>query len=44
MLYPNHEAYVTAVRRNVADLVEKRFIVREDGDTLIHQAQMARVP
>jgi len=44
MLYPNHEAYVTAVRRNVADLVEKRFIVREDGDVLIHQAQMARVP
>jgi hypothetical protein len=44
MLYSTHAAYVDAVRKNVADLVSKRFIVREDGEELVKEAQNARIP
>lgn len=43
-LYPTHASYVRAVRRNVNDLVAKRFIVREDGDKLIREARNSQVP
>jgi hypothetical protein len=43
-LYPTHAAYVDAVRKNVADLVSKRFIVREDGEELLREAQKSPVP
>jgi hypothetical protein len=43
-LYPSHAAYVEAVRRNVADLVNRRFIVRQDGDALIRDAENAPFP
>jgi hypothetical protein len=43
-LYPTHAAYVDAVRKNVADLVSKRFIVREDGEELVREAQKSAVP
>jgi hypothetical protein len=43
-LYPTHAAYVSAVRDNVAALVAARFIVREDGDKLVKEAQRAQVP
>jgi hypothetical protein len=44
MLYPTHAAYVDAVRKSVADLVSKRFIVREDGEELVKEAQQSRIP
>jgi hypothetical protein len=44
MLYPTHAAYVDDVRKNVADLVRKRFIVREDGEELVREAQKSAVP
>jgi hypothetical protein len=43
-LYPTHSAYVDAVRTNVADLVSKRFIVREDGEALVSEARQSPVP
>ena len=43
-LYPTHAAYVDAVRKNVADLVRKRFMVREDGEQLVSEAQKSPVP
>jgi hypothetical protein len=44
MRYPTHAAYVKAVRRSVRELVASRFIVREDGDALIQDAEKAPVP
>jgi hypothetical protein len=44
LLYPTHAAYVQAVRRSVANLVAERFIVREDGEMLIAEAEKAPVP
>jgi len=44
MLYPTHAAYVDAVRKNVADLVSKRFSLREDGEKLVKEAQKSRLP
>src|SRR6185503_20456755 len=43
-LYPDHAAYVRAVRQSVTDLVSRRFIVREDGAELIKQAETAQIP
>jgi hypothetical protein len=43
-LYPTRAAYVDAVRRNVADLVRQRFIVREDGEAVVREAQKSPVP
>jgi hypothetical protein len=43
-LYRTHAAYVEAVRRNVADLVNKRFIVRQDADELIREAEKSPIP
>jgi hypothetical protein len=43
-LYPTHDAYVAAVRRNVDDLVSRRFIVRQDGEELIREADRSRIP
>lgn len=43
-LYPTHAAYVAAVRRNISDLASTRFIVRQDGDVLIRQAEASPVP
>ncbi|MBA2517276.1 MAG: hypothetical protein H0V22_08190 [Solirubrobacterales bacterium] len=42
-LYPTHGAYVRAVRRNVRDLVADRFLTREDGKTLIREAEASDV-
>ncbi|MEP7243515.1 MAG: alpha/beta hydrolase domain-containing protein [Gammaproteobacteria bacterium] len=39
-LYPTHAAYVRAIRRNVAERVADRFLVREDGARLLKQAGM----
>ena len=44
MLYPTHASYVRAVRRSVADLVAQRFIVREDGEALVAEAEKVQVP
>jgi len=38
-LYPNHDAYVKAVKEDVAKLVKQRFLIREDGEDLIKAAQ-----
>jgi len=43
-LYPTHATYVNAIRRNVDDLVAKRFLVKEDGEKLIREARDAQVP
>jgi hypothetical protein len=43
-LYPTHESYVEAVRRNVEKLVGERFIVAADGEGLIAEAERAKVP
>jgi hypothetical protein len=43
-LYPTHGAYVKAVRNNVAELVNARFIAREDGEKLVAEARRAKVP
>jgi hypothetical protein len=43
-LYPTHASYVQAVTKDVADLVAKRFITRQDGDALIADAKKADVP
>jgi hypothetical protein len=43
-LYPTHDAYVRAIRRNVAERVADGFLVREDGAELIEQAAAARIP
>ena len=37
-LYPTKDSYLKAVRRNVADLVARRFLVREDGEELLEDA------
>jgi hypothetical protein len=43
-LYPTHPAYVRAVRKNVAELINARFITREDGEKLVAEARRAKVP
>lgn len=43
-LYPSKKAYVDAVRKDVAKLVEERFIVKEDGEDLIAEAQAVKFP
>jgi hypothetical protein len=43
-LYPTHAAYVQAVTKDVAGLVSKRFLTRQDGDALIAEANKSDVP
>jgi hypothetical protein len=43
-LYPTRAAYVKAVRKNVAELVNARFITREDGEKLVVEARRAKMP
>jgi hypothetical protein len=43
-LYPSHKAYVDAVKDSVSALVEKGFIVREDGAKLMEEAERAEIP
>ena len=38
-LYSTKDAYVNAVRRNVAQLVEDRVLTPEDGGDLVHEAR-----
>jgi hypothetical protein len=37
--YPDKEAYVAAVRRSAADLVGQRFLLQEDADRLVSEAE-----
>jgi hypothetical protein len=43
-LYPTHADYVSAVRRNVRDLVAQGTMLREDGEQLVREAQRAQLP
>jgi hypothetical protein len=38
MLYPSHDAYVSAVSAAAKDLVAKRYILQEDADAYIEAA------
>jgi hypothetical protein len=42
-LYPTHSTYVSAVKRNIAQLVARRLIVKEDGAALLKDAEAAAV-
>lgn len=37
--YPDKQAYVAAVKRAAADLVEQRFLLQEDADRLVAEAE-----
>ncbi|WP_080236886.1 alpha/beta hydrolase domain-containing protein [Spirosoma rigui] len=41
--YPTHEAYVAAVRKSVQQLVGQRFLLPEDGDVYIRDAQARKL-
>jgi hypothetical protein len=43
-LYPTRKAYERAVAADVADLVSRHFITREDGNELVEEAKRARIP
>ena len=42
--YPTHDAYVEKVRAAAAKLVADRFLLREDADLIVSQAQAAAIP
>ena len=41
--YPTREAYVDAIRRSAASLVDQRFLLREDAERLIAEAERSGV-
>ncbi len=43
-IYPSHDAYVDAVKKDTEALVRQRFITSYDGDMLIREAAAADVP
>jgi hypothetical protein len=43
-LYPKRADYVSAVRRNVRELVAQGTLLREDGEQLVLEAQRAQLP
>ncbi|PPK92096.1 hypothetical protein CLV92_11761 [Kineococcus xinjiangensis] len=43
-LYPSHDAYVDAVRRDTRRLVARRYLTAEDGRAVVEQAEASGVP
>jgi hypothetical protein len=43
-LYPNHEAYVNSVARNLSSLVSQRFVTKAEAKRLMEEAKRASIP
>jgi len=43
-LYPSRKAYERAVADDVAELVSRRFVTRQDGDELVREAKRVAIP